>query len=284
MSLNTKTVLVSLNISQCTFQKFDKKVSTNTNTSHGAANDAGRFNKHLLHKDALKKIQGVINEARSYHYANTLDWNEASGTRILPIKKIPAYTARMRKVRQDFDEALQTFLVGYPTYIEYARTRLGNMFDITDFPPADVVRSRFRFEHRITPVPDHGDFRIDIPEQQLHEIQADLQQRLRAATKHATSDLWNRTSTALDSLHTTLSTPGSRIYRSTVHDNLVSLVDQINEMNFDDDVELMAIAKQIEANLFKLSPEAIKKDDAIRRIALAKTDAIIRQLPQATHA
>jgi len=279
MSLNTKTVLVTLNVSQCTFQKFDSKVSAKANEQHGAAKDAGRFNKHLLHKDALKKIQGVINEARSYHYANTLDWNETSGTRILPIRKIPEYTARMRKVRQDFDEALQSFLVGYPTYIEYARSRLGDMFDIADFPPADVVRSRFRFEHRITPVPDQGDFRIDIPEQQLKDLQDDLEKRLSTATKHATNDLWNRTSACLDSLYTTLANPSRRVYRSTVHENLVTLVNQIKEMNFEDDVKLMAIAKQIENNLFNLSPEAIKTDDVIRKIAIQKTDAIIRQLP-----
>jgi hypothetical protein len=185
----------------------------------------------------------------------------------------------MRKVRQEFDEALESFLVGYPTYIEYARKRLGDMFDIADFPPADVVRSRFHFEHRISPVPHEGDFRVDIPQQQLHEIQADLHERLHTATKHATSDLWNRTSTTLSTLYETLRDPGRRVYRSTTHDNLVTLVEQIKEMNFDDNVELMAIAKQIEANLFNLSPEAIKSDEAIRRIALNKTDAIIRQLP-----
>jgi len=281
MSLNTKTVLVSLNISQCTFQKFDRAVSIQTNDTHGAADDAGRFNKHLLHKDALKKIQGVINEARSYHYANTLSWNEASGTRILPIKKIPDYTAKMRAVRQDFNEALETFLVGYPTYVEYARKRLGDMFDISDFPDAHDVKRRFQFEHRITPVPSEGDFRVDIPNDQLETIQNDLQARLAAATTHATNDLWNRTSAALSSLYETLGNPNSRIYRSTVHDNLCTLVEQIKEMNFDDDVKLMSIAKQIEANLMNLSPEGIRKDEAIRRIAMQKTDAIIRQLPHA---
>ena len=280
MSLNTKTVLVSLNISQCTFQKFDSRVSGQTNEQHGAAQDAGRYNKHLLHKDALKRIQGIVNEARNYHYANTLDWNEASGTRILPIKKIPTYTARMRKVRQDFNEAIDTFLVGYPTYIEYARKRLGDMFDITDFPPADSVRSRFRFEHRITPVPSQGDFRVDIPQQQLSELQSDLERRLQTATAHATSDLWHRASACLDSLHQTLSNPNSRVYNSTIHDNLVVLVDQIKEMNFNDDLKLMVLAKQIESSLFNLDAQGIKKDEAIRRIALNKTDAIIRQHPQ----
>jgi len=279
MSLNTKTVLVSLNISQCAFQKFDKKVSGQTNESHGATQDAGRFNKHLLHKDALKTIQRLVNEARNYHYANTLDWNEASGTRILPIKKIPAYTARMRKIRQDFDTALENFIVGYPTYIEYARNRLGDMFDISDFPPEYAVRGKFRFEHRITPVPDQGDFRVDIPQQQLSELQSDLEGRLQLATTHATRDLWNRTSACLDSLHQTLSNPGSRVFRSTVHDNLVTVVDQIESMNFADDVKLMAIAQQIKGQLFNIDTAAVKENGTACRLALAKTDAIIRQLP-----
>lgn len=284
MSLNTKTVLVQLNISHCTFQKLDKRVSGQTNESHGAAKDAGRYNKHLLHKDALRKIQGIVNDARTYHYANTLDWNEATGTRILPIKKIPTYTAHMRKLRQDFDDAIDTFLVGYPTYIEYARGRLGDMFDITDFPPADTVKARFRFEHRISPVPHQGDFRVDIPQQQLSDVQFDLERRLQTATVHATRDLWNRASTALDSLYSTLSNPGSRVYRSTIHDNLVTVVEQIKDMNFSEDMRLKGIAMKIEASLFQLDAEAIKKDPAIREIALGKVNAIIRELPQEVHA
>lgn len=279
MSLNTKTVLVSLNIAQWTAQKYDKAISDEVNENHGAAKDATRVNKHLLHKDALKSIQGVISNARTYHYANTLDWNEASGTRILPVKKIPAYTAYMRNQRQEFDESVEAFIRHYPTYIEYARKRLGDMFCMEDFLEAEDIKNRFRFEHRITPVPSEGDFRVDIPQDQLETIQHDLKARVRFAELHAQNDLWSRTTDVLGTLYDTLRNPGKRVYNSTVHDNIVILLEQIASMNFNDDAELNMIAALIERDLTHLSSTLIRKDDAIRSDALRKTDAIIRCLP-----
>lgn len=279
MSLNTKTVLVSLNIAQCTFQKYDKSVSDEVNENHGAAKDATRVNKHLLHRDALKAIQATISEARTYHYNNTLDWNEATGTRILPVKKIPAYTAYMRSQRQTFNEEVSKFVRHYPQYVDYARSRLGDMFHVEDFLEAHEIENRFRFEHRITPVPSEGDFRVDIPQDQLETIQHDLKARVRFAELHAQKDLWSRTTDVLGTLYDTLRNPGKRVYNSTVHDNIVILLEQIASMNFNDDAELNMIAALIERDLTHLSSTLIRKDDAIRADALRKTDAIIRCLP-----
>jgi hypothetical protein len=281
MSLNTRTVLVTLNVSQWTARKFDRNVTAQTNNSHGATEDAGRFNKQLLHKDALNAVQRAVNNARTYHYNNTLDWREATGTRILPLKKIPNYTAFMRRARMDFDRAVEAFLVGYPNYVESARARLGDMFDITDFPEIDDVKKRFTFEHRISPVPTSDDFRIQYPADELDQIKADLTQRLDVATRHATADLYNRTSSVLDTLYQTLRDPNRRMYRTTLHDNIICLLEQIRDMNFDEDAKLTKIAGRIDADLSQLDADAIRKDDAIRRLTLGKVDSIIRDLGSA---
>jgi len=281
MSLNTRTVLVTLNISQWTGRKFDRNVTAQTNTAHGAKEDAGRFNKHLLHKDALRAIQRTINDARTYHYNNTLDWNEAAGTRILPLKKIPTYTTYMRKARQNFDRAVESFITGYPRYVEHARERLGDMFDVTDFPETHDVQNRFQFEHRITPVPTGDDFRIEYPADELEQLRTSLNERLSIATKHATRDLYHRADHTLSALYTTLCDPNRRIYRTTIHDNLVILVEQIRDMNFEDDEKLAKISKRIENSLFALDATAIKADETIRYGAAKKVDSIIRELHSA---
>jgi len=282
MSLNTRTVLVTLNIKQATFRKFDRDVTAQTNTAHGAQTDAGRYNKQLLHKDALRAIQRTVNDARTYHYNNTLDWNESAGTRILPLKKIPTYTTYMRKTRQRFDRAVEAFTAGYPRYVAAARERLGDMFDITDFPEVEDVKLKFTFDHRITPVPCSGDFRIDYPADELEQIKSSLEVRLSHATKHATADLFKRTATTLDNLYATLCDPSRRIYRTTLHDNLIILTEQIRDMNFADDEKLIRIAKRIEDELFTLDIDAIKADPAIRSIATLKVSHIIKDFHTGT--
>ena len=284
MSLDTKTILVSLNCSQWAAQKFDKNVTIQTNNTHGAKSDAGRFNKHLINKQALKNIQTAVNEARTYHHNNTLDWSESTGTRILPLKKIPTYSAYMRQARREFDRSVESFLGAYPRYVENARERLGDMFDILDFPPVETIAEKFKFEHRFTPVPTSGDFRIDIPQADLMAIKTDLQSRLDHASVHATADLHQRASHTLGALYATLAVPSRRVFRTTVHENLVILTEQIRDMNFEEDAKLNQVSKYVSDNLLNISPEMLKDNDAFRQECLQKADTAVRMLNDAkTH-
>jgi len=278
MALPTVAVLVSLNISLWTAQKFDRQVTKETNETNGAAKDAGRFNKHLLHKDALREIKSIVTTARAYHYANTLDWEDATGTRLLPSKQIPAYTAFMRKQKVEFDSAVAKFVKRYPIYREYARDRLADMFKESDFPDQFALTRKFEWSSRLSPVPTSGDFRVDVPAKELKEMQDSIDQRMIAAERGAKKDLWDRTNSVLSTLYETLANPNKKVFHSTVHDNVVNLLSQLKELNFDDDPDLTATAELIERDLTKLSPEAIRGDDLVRREALNKTDAIMRKM------
>ncbi len=261
MALSNETVLVSLNIGFWAAQKFDKKVSAQTTEKNNAAEDAGRFNKHLLHKDALCSIQEIIGQARRYHARAALDWEESKGQRVLPSKKIMEYTETMRGYRQQFNTACETFFKHYPKYVAHAAERLGDMFNIEDFPPIEEVRTRYSFKTSISPIPTAGDFRVDIPNNQLKEIQADMQKRMDAAEKTATQDLWNRTHKVLNTLYEALSAPNGKLYETTINTNITDLLTQINALNFTDDPELTETAYFVpmycansSSNLATLSP------------------------------
>ncbi len=76
-------MLCGLRISGWSARKLDRKVTDETNHAHGAASDAGRYNKALLAKDALAAVVTAANAARTFHYARTLPWLD-DGARILP--------------------------------------------------------------------------------------------------------------------------------------------------------------------------------------------------------
>lgn len=65
-NLAEKALLVTLNISQWSARKYDRKVTEEVNDTH-QAKDAGRFNKLLIDKTHLDEIQKIVNEARHFH-------------------------------------------------------------------------------------------------------------------------------------------------------------------------------------------------------------------------
>lgn len=102
MRLSEKAMLVKLSISQWTARKYDRKVSHEVNSQYGANADAGRYNKVLIAQEAIKKITKVANEARTFHYYQTLSWSD-EGYRMLPAANFMDYSTKMREFRSKFE-------------------------------------------------------------------------------------------------------------------------------------------------------------------------------------
>ena len=69
--LSQKAVLASLNISQWSARKLDKKVTEEIRARNHAEPHAGRYNKLLIAREGLQKVQHAAGEARTFHYAMT---------------------------------------------------------------------------------------------------------------------------------------------------------------------------------------------------------------------
>jgi hypothetical protein len=277
MSLQEKAALVSINITTWTAQKYDRKTTAQTNTNNNASNDAGRYNKHLIHKEALKSIHSVVGEARRYNEKNTSPWRD-NGQRICPAKKLFIWRDNISEFKQKYYDHVDNFCDKYPLYVKRERFRLGDMYDPSEFPDVDFIRQKFSFNHSIMPLPSSGDFRIDIPQEELSTIQQQIQAEIDLAEKATQKDLWDRTHKVLNTLYDTLANPNKRVYESTVNGKVIELLGQIKDLNFSEDPQLIETAKLIEQDLTKLSPEGIKQDDLIRKEALDKTSAIMRKM------
>src|SRR5574340_1123555 len=92
--LQQLAMLASLNISMWTARKYDRKVTTEATRSHGAAEDAGRFNKLLVPKTAIQPLEQAAGAARREHDEWTLPWGN-NGERLLPGDKLDRKSTRL---------------------------------------------------------------------------------------------------------------------------------------------------------------------------------------------
>lgn len=277
-NLNTRAMLASLNISLWTARKLDRKITAEVNTQHAASSDAGRYNKHLLPGDArsLDTVRKIAQAARDDHYTMTLPWS-ADGARILPAAQFMDYSAKMRQHRAGFDAALAEFLADYPTLKANARVLLNGMYREEDYPDLTAIAQKFGFVLTFSPVPDAGDFRVDIADDAAAAIRQQIEATAQEAEARAMRDLWGRLHDATAAIVDRLSQPDT-IFQNSLIGNMRDLLDILPRLNVAQDPDLAAMAAEAERKLAAYHPQDLREDKATRAMVAADAAEIMDKM------
>ena len=174
MSISASAVLVELNISVWPASKIDREATEKTNTDAGAVTGAAQTKKNLFAGTSLRKdIEKFAARVRLYHNKHTLPWAD-KGERMLPTALFMDYKQTMNGFEQTFNMMCNNFFVEYPRLVAEAPANLGSMYKAEDYPDLTDVRLKFGFKRTVKPVPEAGDFRLDIPAYDLEEMRAEF--------------------------------------------------------------------------------------------------------------
>jgi len=284
--LATRAMLAGLKVTQWTARRLDKRITDEVNHQHGAAADAGRYNKALVAKTALADIVAATNAARAYHYSRTLPWLD-DGARILPAAAYIGYTARMRGLRADFEAAVDRFCEAYPSYVTDAQQRLGTLYDAQDYPHVSQIRRRFDFGIRILPMPDASDFRAGLSDHQAAEIRAEIEATTRAALEGAMRDAWDRIAETVgrmvERLNAYKPAPGvgaraEGVFRDSLVENVRDLVAVLPSFNLTGDAFLTALTARMEEQLCAFDACELREDEALRKSTADAAQAILADM------
>ncbi len=273
--VHEKAILVNLSISQWTAKKHDDMVTSEVERSFGAKN-AGRWQKLLIAREAIKRIAKVANEARTFHYENTLPWND-NGERLLPVANLERYKATVESLRAKFHERVNDFCENYPMLIEEARERLNGMFREEDYPPPERISSKFSFKVGFAPVPHHGDFRVNIRNAILAELREELKHEVESRQAEADRELWFRMRDAVRHMVDKL-TPSDAIFRDSLVQNVRDLCELLKVLNFHEDQEIEALRQEIELKLTPAEPESLRKNRALRSEVAQEAQQILKKI------
>lgn len=275
--ISNSAMLVDLNISVWTGRKMDKKVSEEVDASKGTKARAGNYHKKLLAgSDKLEKIQKIVSAVRTWNYSNTLPWSDG-GSRLLPMKNFFEYKAMLNNFEQQYQQAVDEFLQEYPQLVSTSAFTLGSLFDRGEYPDAESLRGKFGFKYVFCPVPDAGDFRIDVEEEAKAELQQQYKSYYETKLAEAMQDAWTR-------LHDTLKHLSERMdytdeskkkfWDSTIT-NATELCSLLSNLNVTNDPKLEDARKKLEKALAGVKPEDIRESEAIRTNVKSKVDEIL---------
>jgi hypothetical protein len=260
-TLISRAMLASLRISSWSGAKFDRKVTEETNTAHGAASDAGRYNKKLLPSgdNSFKKLTSHIAAVRVLHAAQTLAWSD-DGWRLLPVANYQRYTDKLRDAKHVYDSLLADFLADYPALQQSARIKLNGMYRDEDYP-SDVA-GKYDFAIEYSPVPSGGDFRVELSQAEIDVIATRTESRVKTAFEDAHRDAVKRLYKCVASIHERLASPDA-IFRDSLISNATDLCDVLTRLNISGDANLEALRKQTDS-LATVQPATLRNDTVTR--------------------
>ena len=282
VSLSSRAMLSALSISQWSARKHDREASEEIAVRHGAKSDVGRYNKVLIPREALANVQKIAGEARREHYFMTLPWDDA-GYRVLPAAAYMDHTDRLRTYSTEFARAADAFAAQFEQLVSEARSRLGGLFRADDYPSAAEIREKFAFETRVLPLPDAGDFRVALGDEERERIKRQIKASVEASLTIASRDLWQRLYEAVShmaerlSAYTVSEEGVAHPFRDSVVTNVVRLVDVLPKLNVTGDPELERLTAQVRSSLL-VDPKELRRSDDVREETRRAAAAIAQQM------
>ena len=256
-ALSQKAMLVSVNISQWTGRRVDKRATDTANVAHKANENAGKYHKKLLPNAVeLEAIGTIASQARKYFYEQTLPWM-ADGSRIINGKNYLNFVSKMRAFKVEFENAVKDFEKAYPRLKSEAVKTLGDLFDKDEYP--DDIASKFNIESTFLPLPDVGDFRTEITDAEKKQFIA----KMRDVEGDAMRDCWSRLHSVVKTAADKLSQPDA-IFRDSLLENVTEIVNLLPMLNITDDKNLEKQRLDIKKLISNLDTFDLREDTVAR--------------------
>jgi hypothetical protein len=280
--LSRKAVLVSVNISQWTARKLDRKVTAETNRKYHATEDAGRYNKRLLAVEQLAEVSALVSKARHLHYRMTRPWAD-DGPRILANMLFAKFSDEFRVLKRDFNAAADRFARAYPGFVEDRKRALNGMFNAADYPTPSEIRSKFNLDLVVLPFPDAEDFRADLDDDTIADLKRDLQETSKQVASRAMTTTAQQVIETVGHMATKLKEyksgePGEHIFRDSLVNNVRELADLLPAFNLTEDPKLTAITKRIVKELCAEDAAVLRANDDVRKAVQKSADQIVSEV------
>ena len=281
-SLASSAMLTELNISVWTGRKKDRRESKTVADQNYADNGVVSVNKMLLGDcDKLKAINEIRGKIRNHiHYPMTMPWSD-SGLRLLPTSVYFDYNQQMSESINAFDTLVDEFIDDYDFAVSRAQAKLGNLFVRDDYPTSEQIRDKFNVRVNYTPLPDAGDFRVDIGNEASTQLKEEYDKFYSDQLSKAMGDVWKRMHTALANMSDKLTDSNGKkqVFRDTLVSNALSMVDLLTTCNVTGDSQMEAMRQRLESTLRGVTPEGLRDDEFLRAETKSKVDDILKSLP-----
>jgi hypothetical protein len=279
-NIASSAVLIDLSISTWTGRKLDKRASNDVTASNGAAKGVANVHKKLLGDCAeLDAVQKFAANARNSHYAMTMPWSDL-GLRLCPTKMYidtNGYERTMTELQNEFTRLTDAFLSAYSWEIQNAQLKLGALWNGDEYPSREALASKFRFRFTAMPLPDVGDWRLDIGNEAADAMREQYEKFYGDQLTKAMADVWERAHDALSKMSNRLDYADDttkKVFRDSLVENVQEIVNLLDAMNITNDPVMNNAHRRLDQAMQGITPDALREDPYLRAQTKREVDAV----------
>jgi len=282
-NIQKSAVLVKLGIRQWGGQKVDKSATLETCTAKNADNNAGKFVKSLMGgSQLLKEIKQVSSAARHANNAQTLPFT--TGVSLLPVTNFERHSELLQGHQQMFTSLVSEFIDEFEVMRDRQSLRLGEMFNIYDYPSVSELWTRFQFDLSYEPLADNNAFdnmlgSVEMEQQLIETANRQMQSRI----DDAVTELWSRLTKAVvhveDKLRNYKPADGEvkaeGAFRDTLIQNVRDLCDVLPRLNLTGDADLDNACQLVSEKIAVYDCEDLRSNDNLRKSVADDAQSIL---------
>jgi hypothetical protein len=286
MSDLTSLLMYSLNAPTWTARKLDKKATAEVKAANNVKDttDAGNFNKLILPDcKELQAIQSHIGAVRQAFYLRTAAWGESRGTRVGKAENHLDVMSWFGDEKAKLGPLKVAFGAVYPSKVAGMEYELHGLWNPNDYPPWDVVESKFALRLSVQPLPNVNDVRV------LKEIPPHVRQEIEEALKQEFADVQAQSiKNALEPLLDKLTHMAARLKefkgekKQRLHDslteNVVIMADAAKRLNIARDPVVDQIADEAAAIAIGVTKDDLRDSDLLRASKVKQAEALAAKM------
>lgn len=281
-NIASASMLVDIGISQWAARKKDKRASASVISDNNAETGVASVHKDLLAGCAeLTAVHKMTSAIRVYHQAHTLPWGMNN---LLPTAWYPDYHRDITGMFAQWETKVDEFVAAYEWQVAQQTVlanKLGDMFDPSEYPPADTIRQKFHYRYGVFAVPTN-DWRLQNCEESMEQLTEQFNTYVQDNVHAMFQSVWKKLYAYLERASERLDyvdNGDKKKFHDTLVSNVTDMFEVLDVCNVTGDSQMSAMKLKLEDAFYCVTPDALRDDAYMRKETKRKVDDIIASLP-----
>lgn len=174
-------------------ERRDTMASALVESTYSIAHRRAKASKYLIdrkHK-TVKAVVAASQRVREVVYRYTMPWGDEK-MRLLPVKMEQEFRTKLNDAMAELEDARTDYVQAYPGLVSASERDLGELFDATQYPDADKVKSLFTSKVTYWPIPESSHFVAEIASEAAKSAKETIETEIENRLVEATYDMVKR--------------------------------------------------------------------------------------------